>query len=180
MGSVVSLSVVAIQPPAAIYREEQRFGWWVYALMLLMVGMAWALFEGRGLIRPGIFGQRAQQLFFAVAAGMSLPIVFMLGVLRMTTIVTPADVRVWFGFFPTYRRSISMITIARVEVVQYRPIADYGGWGIRIGRDGERVLNARGNRGVRFHLIDGSRILIGSQRPEELALAVEGALRTRR
>jgi hypothetical protein len=176
----VSLSVAAIQPPAAIYREEQRFGWWVYTLMLVMMGMAWAVFEGRGLVRPGFFGHRAQQLFLAISAGMALPIIFMLGVLRMTTVVTPADVRVWFGYFPTYKRSISILTISRVEVVQYRPIADCGGWGIRIGKDGERVLNARGNRGVRIHLIDGSRILIGSQRPEELALAVEGALRTGR
>ncbi len=171
----MSLSVAAIQPPAAIYREEQRFGWWVYALLVLMIAMAWALFEGRGMIRPGMLGQRAQQLFYAVAA---LPIVFLtIGVLRMTTIVTPADVRVWFGYLPTYRRTISMLNIARVEVVTYRPITDCGGWGVRVGVDGERVLNARGNRGVRLHLIDGSKILIGSQRPEELALAVEGALR---
>lgn len=173
----MSLSVAAIQPPSAIYREEQRFGWWVYALMILMMALAWALFEGRGLVRPGMFGQRAQQLFLAVAAGMSLPVVFMLGVLRMTTIVTPLDVRIWFGYFPTYRRTISMLTISRVEVVQYQPLRHCGGWGIRIGRDGERVYNARGNRGVRLHLIDGSKILIGSQRPEELALAVEGAIR---
>jgi hypothetical protein len=174
------LSVAAIQPPAAIYREEQRFGWWVYALLLVMMAMSWAIFEGRGLVRPGLIGHRAQQLFLVISAGMALPIVFMLGVLRMTTVVTPADVRVWFGVFPTYRRSISMITIARVEVVTYRPLADCGGWGIRVGRDGERVLNARGNRGVRLHMIDGSKILIGSQRPEELALAVEGALRSGR
>jgi hypothetical protein len=176
----VSLSVAAIQPPAAIYREEQRFGWWVYALMVLMVAMAWAIFEGRGLVRPGLFGHRAQQLFLAVSAGMALPVVFMLGILRMTTVVTPIDVRVWFGFFPTYRRTIFIANISSAEVVQYRPIADCGGWGIRVGRDGERVLNARGNRGVRLHLVDGSKILIGSQRPEELALAVEGALRTGR
>ena len=31
VGRVVSLSVAAIQPPSAIYREEQRFGWWIYA-----------------------------------------------------------------------------------------------------------------------------------------------------
>ena len=65
----------------------------------------------------------------------------------------------------------------RLEVVSYRPLADYGGWGIRSGRDGERVLNARGNRGVRLDLADGSRLLIGSQRPEALALALERALR---
>ncbi len=55
----------------------------------------------------------------------------------------------------------------------YRPIADYGFWGIRAGRDGERALIARGNRGVRLELTDGTRLLIGSQRPEALAAALD-------
>jgi len=67
--------------------------------------------------------------------------------------------------------------IVRYRVVQYRPILDYGGWGIRAGRDGERVLNARGDRGVRLELADGSSLLIGSQRPEELAETLERARR---
>ena len=116
-------------------------------------------------------------LGLGIAVGFGLPLLLVVGVLRMTTEVTPTDVRVWFGWVPTYRRVVPIAAIRRVEVVSYRPIPDYGGWGIRPGRDGERVLNARGNRGVRLDLTDGSRLLIGSQRPEELALAIEGALR---
>ena len=86
--------------------------------------------------------------------------------LHMTTEVTPTDVRVWFGWAPTYPRSCRSARSARIEVVTYRPIADYGFWGIRAGRDGERALIARGNRGVRLELTDGTRLLIGSQRPE--------------
>jgi hypothetical protein len=173
MGRLVSLTAVAIQPPSAVFREEQRFGWWIYALLALMMALAWAIFEARGPagVRHGL------QHVVGVAAGFSLPVVFVVGVLRMTTLVTPTDVRVWFGFIPTYRRDIPISSISRVEVVKYRPIADCKGWGVRTGPDGERVLNARGNRGVRLHMVDGSKILIGSQRPEELALAVEGALR---
>ena len=74
-------------------------------------------------------------------------------------------------------RSEEQNWLVRSVVEVYRPVLDYGGWGIRRGRDGERVLNARGDRGVRLHHFDGSKILIGSQRAEELALAVEGALR---
>ena len=69
-------------------------------------------------------------------------------------------------------------TIRSIEVVTYRPIADYGFWGIRTGRDGERALIARGNRGVRLELADGTRLLIGSQRPEALAAAMDRTLRT--
>ena len=95
----------------------------------------------------------------------------------MTTEVTPTEVRVWFGWVPIYRRAVPITNIHAIEVVQYRPIVDYGGWGIRAGRDGERVLNARGNRGVRLELADGTRLLIGSQRPEELAETIERARR---
>jgi hypothetical protein len=173
----VSLTVVALQPPSAIYREEQRFAWWTYALLALIVAMSWAVFEAIKPFQWPVVGHRTQLLFLGRAASMGTPALILVGLLRMTTLVTPTDVRVWFGFIATYRRSIPIESIARVEVVQYRPIADYGGWGIRYGRDGERVLNARGDRGVRFHLVDGSKILVGSQHPEQLALAVEGALR---
>ena len=172
----MSLTVAAIQPPSAIYREEQRFGWWIYALLALMMAITWALVEGRGPLAQQIAAHH--RLFLLGASlGLVLPVLIVVGVLRMTTLVTPTEVRVWFGFLPTYRRAIPIASIARVEVVQYRPLRDYGGWGIRYGRDNERVLNARGNRGVRLHLVDGSKILIGSQRSEELALAVEGSLR---
>ena len=97
--------------------------------------------------------------------------------LYMTTEVTPTDLRVWFGWSPTYRRIVATANIRRIEVVTYRPIADFGFWGICTGRDGERALIARGNRGVRIELNDGSRLLIGSQRPEALALSLENTLR---
>jgi hypothetical protein len=178
MGRVVSLSVAAIRPPAAIYREDQRFGWWIYALVALIMGMAWWVFLGNGPAAVPAARRHAGDHSVGIVVGMALPILFVIGVLRMTTVVTPTEVRVWFGWIPTYRRAIPIGTVARVEVVQYRPFADYGGWGIRHGRDGEKALSARGDRGVRLRLIDGSKLMIGSQRPEELVLALEGALRT--
>ncbi len=174
----MSLSVVALQPPSAIYREEQRFGWWVYATLALIMAVAWAALLGRdhGMARA-IAGPHARLFAAGVSSGLAVPVLLVVGVLRMTTVVTPGEVQVWFGWVPTYRRAVAAGSIARVEVVQYRPIRDHRGWGIRATRDGERVLNARGDRGVRLHLVDGSKVLIGSQRPEELALAVTGVLR---
>ena len=174
----MSLTVAAIQPPAAIFREEQRFGWWTYIILALMMLGAWSVYLGRGHGFPHpIVLEHNRTVSAGIALGLTLPVLLVLGVLRMTTIVTPAEVRVWLGFLPSYRRSIPISTIDRVEVVQFHPWADHGGWGVLHGRDGERVVTARGDRGVRLHLRDGSRLLIGSQRPEQLALAVEGALR---
>ena len=109
--------------------------------------------------------------------GIGLVLFLAVLLLHMTTEVTPADVRVWFGWVPVYRRALPLGDIRRVELVTFRPIADYGFWGVRSGRDGDRALDRRGNRGVRLELADGSFLVIGSQRPDELALAIESALR---
>ena len=53
----------------------------------------------------------------------------------------------------------------------YRPIREYGGWGIR-GFGKRRALNMRGDRGVLLIRKDGSTMLIGSQKPRELLAAL--------
>jgi hypothetical protein len=174
------VAVASFQPAAVVYREEQNFDWRVYALAALteaLVGLTLVWFYQKG--HAPAFGGPLKELALGLFAlvGLCLPPLVVVGLLRMTTEVTPTDLRVWFGWVPTYRRFVAIGTIQRIEVVSYRPLADYGGWGIRSGRDGERVLNARGNRGVRLDLIDGTRLLIGSQRPEALAVAIERALR---
>ncbi len=174
------MSIATLQPSAIVYREEQNFAWWIYALLGVMVLLAWAApaWHHPGAANPAVAGHGwGLQLPIGLAIGLALPSVMVIGVLRMTTEVTPTDVRVWFGWIPTYRQFVPLSTIERLEVVRYRPIADFGFWGIRSGRDGEFLLCARGNRGVRLHLCDGTRLLIGSQRPEALAIALEKAMR---
>lgn len=167
-----------IRPPAAIYREEQNFGWWVYALLaaMVLIGIVAAIW-----VQPddavNASGLRVE-IPLVLAVGLIVPSVLVAGVLRMTTEVTPAQLCVWFGWLPTYRKVVLISEIAALEVVRYRPIRECGGWGIRNGPEGERVLSARGDRGVRLLLRDGTRLLIGSQRPDDLARALEQARAT--
>jgi len=166
--------VAALRPAAVVYREEQNFDWRVYALLAFVEILAWVgLIAYRDRLPHFVLGI---PLILFVIVGLLVLAVLVLGVLRMTTEATPTTLRVWFGWIPIYRRAIMVTAICRVEVVTYRPITDHGGWGIRLGRDGERVLTARGNRGVKLELTDGSRLLVGSQRPEELAQALERAM----
>ena len=174
------MALAAYPPAVVIYREEQNFDWRVYALIAAAEVLVWiglAYFHENPAQAAGFESAGAIRLAVGFLVGLVLPAILVVGVLRMTTEVAPTDLRVWFGWIPTYRRVIPIGTIQRIEVVTYRPLADYGGWGIRQGRDGVRVLNARGNQGVRIDLADGSRLLIGSQRPEDLARALERALR---
>jgi hypothetical protein len=96
--------------------------------------------------------------------------------LRQTTTVATDAVTVRFGFL--YRVRIPFSEIAHAEAVSYRPVRDYGGWGIR-GFGRRRALNTRGNQGVLVTRANGSTILIGSQKPRELLAALaRGGVRT--
>ena len=58
----------------------------------------------------------------------------------------------------------------------YRPILEYGGWGIRCGFKGARAYNVSGNKGVQLILQNGKRLLIGSQKPDELVEAISSMM----
>ncbi|MEP6802864.1 MAG: hypothetical protein ABJC07_13030 [Acidobacteriota bacterium] len=107
---------------------------------------------------------------YAVAALLVL-IALSLATLKMRTSVDRDAITVRFGFLNTTR--IPFAEIARAEAVAYRPIRDYGGWGIR-GFGGRRALNVRGNLGVLVVRADGATVLVGCQRPRELLAALAG------
>lgn len=104
--------------------------------------------------------------------GLALLVCVAVGSLRMNTTVTPEGVVVSYGFLGSTRVALS--DIARAQAVVYRPIRDYGGWGIR-GFANRRAWNVRGDRGVLLVRSDGSTLLIGSQRPRELLSALARA-----
>jgi hypothetical protein len=117
------------------------------------------LFEETQNFSPWLYG----------LAAFLLAVLFSLLTARQTTTVTAQSVDVRFGIF--YRTSIPLSDLAQADAVAYRPIREYGGWGIR-GFGKRRALNMRGDRGVLLIRKDGSTILIGSQKPRELLAAL--------
>jgi hypothetical protein len=105
---------------------------------------------------------------------MALVVFVILSILtvRQVTRVEPGSVTISYGFL--YRTSIPTSDIRLAEAVQYRPVRDYGGWGIR-GTRSRRALNTRGDRGVLLTRANGSTLLIGSQKPRELLAALAQA-----
>lgn len=103
---------------------------------------------------------------------------FLLNILPMTTWVDRAEIRVQFGsLLPVYVKRIPIDRVGSARSVEYRPLRQAGGWGIRWGRFEDkptRFLNARGSRGV---LVEGEtlRFIIGSKFPEKFAEAVGAA-----
>ena len=104
-----------------------------------------------------------------------LPLMFGRLRIRMDAELLTAE----FGYLGWPIQRVPITNIARARVVTYRPIFQFGGWGIRAGRlDGEKtsVYTVRGTTGVLLELAEEQRIsgfrskrfLIGSLEPERL------------
>jgi len=115
------------------------------------------------------------QTFSPWVVALLLGVVALLGALltlRLTTTVTPDALSVRYGFL--YKTRVPLSEIALAEAIEYAPVREYGGWGIR-GSRRRRALNARGNQGVLLTRSDGTTLLVGSQRPRELLEALARA-----
>jgi hypothetical protein len=69
------------------------------------------------------------------------------------------------------KRRVRLSDIRSAVEVRYDPAAEYGGYGIRSSSKGLAYI-ASGNRGVQVELNDGRKLLIGSQRADELARSI--------
>jgi hypothetical protein len=94
----------------------------------------------------------------------------------LATEVRPAGLYVRYFPFHTSFRKIPLDGVRSCRALVYRPILDYGGWGIRVGL-GKRAYNVSGNRGVELEYEGGRRLLIGSKRSDQLAGAIESIRR---
>lgn len=157
---------------------SQRWFWVGFTLsMLLLVGIfAYGMIEQLVFGRP--WGDRPVSDLTLALVG-SAVLLFSGGMtwlfysLRLITEVR--DDILYIYFYPVYKKRIPYDDIAFCQARSYRPLLEYGGWGIKYGRSGW-ACNIAGNRGVQLVLNNGKHILIGSQRADELAAAINARL----
>ena len=163
-----------------LYSEKQRFRqWWIWVLILpTPVICLWGIIQQIILGIP--FGNApADDLFLiliAVVFGVGLPLfMYMVG---LDTEVTGSEVRIRFR--PIHRNWVryNFDQIEDVQVHNYNPIRDYGGWGIRYGSLG-KAYNVSGNTGVLVTLKNRSRVLIGSGLHEILSDIISDQMESR-
>jgi hypothetical protein len=157
--------MVSAEPP--VFHEEQRFLARPLALALLVLGVLGVAY---GLATGSWHGPEALPYVLLLL----LPTLFYLLELRVAVYLDRVEIR----FRPLLRREIPLSTVESCQAVEYRPIREYGGWGIRM-RPGKRAYTVSGTEAAELALDDGRRILIGSQRSRELAAAIRGGLAER-
>jgi len=151
----------------AQFREEQRFEWFWTAMFCVP-----ALIIGYALYR-----QLWLNLHFVSSALLwpafivAVVVAFWLWRLRLVTEVRDTGLFICFVWLWP-ERTIPWDQIRGVEIRSYRPVRDFGGYGVRWTAARGIVYHARGNRGARLVLASGEQVLIGSQRPDKLVRAI--------
>ena len=165
-----------------IYREQQKFAAWLRWLVYLSMALAvWiSVFalkkEFAEQSQPGIL---EILLAFIVGIGVPIAIAVLFVFLKLETEVRSDGVYVRFLPFHIHFKRFATEDLSEYYARQYKPIREYGGWGIRCGLFGKgKAYNVSGNKGVQLVFKDGKRLLIGSQNAEELEQAIRSIVKS--
>ena len=91
----------------------------------------------------------------------------------MTIAIGKDDLIVSFGLFGWPRWKIARNEVLQCEIIKFRPLFDFGGWGIRKFHGGLGLI-ARGPDGIRLILHDGRQYVISAQRGEAICNLIRG------
>ena len=148
------------------FHEEQRPGqlWTLLAIGAAALVLAFVL--PQAAVLPGSV---------VLLLLLTLVVTVLLLAARLVVDVDREEITIHFRLiWPTKR--ISIAEVRRAYAMKYRPIIDYGGYGVRLGLKGW-AYNVSGDEGVLVEMTSGARLMIGSRRPKELEAAIERAKR---
>jgi hypothetical protein len=109
-------------------------------------------------------------IIFWLIFGVLIPILFYSA--KMITKVYETGLYIFYYPFHRKYQNIDLGGLKEIKIKKYSPLADYGGWGIRFGKDGN-AFNVSGDMGVGLVYEDKRNLLIGTQKPEELYSAIK-------
>ncbi|MEO6838453.1 MAG: DUF6141 family protein [Ginsengibacter sp.] len=158
-----------------LFSETQRFKqWWLW---VLLIGSDLFIFYGvyKQIITGHPFGEKpaSNAELLIVAFSTLLPTILFL-IIRLDTRIRKDGVYV--KSFPLHFkfRHYSWTQLSKCYVRKYSPMGEFGGWGLRFGIGG-KAENISGNQGLQLEFTNNKKLLIGTQKPEELKEALTNA-----
>ncbi len=154
-----------------MFQETQRFDqWW---LRLLFVGINGLFAFGTWQRMAGTAGHDANDLPPAAVVVLWLLVAALTLAFFRTRLHNRVDatgIHVRFAPWQRRGRHIPWAEVQGCRVRRYRPLVDFGGWGWRRSLNGRlEGYTTRGDQALELDLGDRRSLLIGTQRPEELA-----------
>ena len=151
------------------FTEKQKFNqWWIWLIVALAtVVCTWGLIQQVIFKIP--FGTKpaSDELLIAVCM-VPLVLIIMFQGLCLETKINEDGVYYRFKFFHGKPRQIKWEEIQKIYVREYKPVKEYGGWGIRGSFKNGKAFNVSGNIGIQLELTSGKKLLLGTQKQSEV------------
>jgi len=151
------------------YRERTPWPEWARAILWsVVVLVCYPLLAGWDVDLPAPL----RLLVAGGVVGAALLLQTLMG--GMTVLVQETRLLIHMGSTRLVRRVVPYSEIASMDAVVYRPIREFGGWGIR-GAGKKRAWTARGDRALVLALSDERQLYVGSDHPQRLAERIRTA-----
>lgn len=164
------------------FKEEQYFSnpwFWVFLIIVFtgsIVPIVVAFYSELVLGKP--FGENPDSLdsmmiTLSILVFVYILVVFFFRKMKLVTEVRSEGIFYRYPPFILKERKFDLNEIERFEIRKYKPVKDYGGWGIRYGwGKAGRALTVSGKEGLQLYLKDGKKVLFGTHRADAMLRAV--------
>ncbi len=164
------------------FSEEQRHNqWWLWvipgaATLAVLIPFLYGIYVSEVLQEP--FGENPMTTEGLIATGIAsvLMMLIILFVLGKTKLITKINSRgIWVCYPPLYPRGkwISPEEVVKYEILTFKAIREFGGYGMKRKRKYGQAFIVAGNTALQLHLTNGKRLLIGTQKKQAIAHAME-------
>ncbi len=148
------------------FTERQKFTqvWlWLILVGSLLVPMAITAYQVMAK------GEHFDAATYITAIALPVSILFLMWSFRLDTKIDSEGVHYKFFPFHIKYKTIAWAEISKAYIRQYKPIVEYGGWGIKYGLgDKGKAINVKGNIGFQIELSTKKKVLIGTQEGEAI------------
>lgn len=145
------------------FYEKQRFTqWWIWLLLTVLTVFSYYTCI-QEVVYGNVIGSTGPSGNGAYIPPTIMSIITLLFVLfKLETKIDSEGIHVRFFPFHGKWRSYPWSHIKEATVREYRPLLEYGGWGLR-GLGSNRALNVSGKIGIQLTFQNGDKLLIGTQ-----------------
>jgi hypothetical protein len=152
------------------FSETQKFRqWWLWFILAGIKGIMGFFIVTQVLIgRP--FGSNVlDNVMLLISFLFMLILSLLFFIMKLETRITDTGIAVRFYPIQLKFRNYRWEDIEQMYVREYSPLGEYGGWGIRYSFTGKgKALNVSGRMGLQLVFKDGKKLLIGTNKPEDL------------
>ena len=153
-----------------LFSEKQRFNQWWLWLLLLSINALFLFGVFKQIICKQQFGDHPiSDNGLLLVTGFTFVLTILIFSCKLDTTIKSDGIYIRFFPFHLTFKHYSWQSLQKCFVRKYFPIPEYGGWGLRLGIfGGGKAFNVSGNIGLQLEFNDNQKLLIGTNKPNEL------------